>query len=258
MSKSLSSPPLKIPFAERREREFLYLKEVDILIAATQNTRAGTRNAALAMLLFCQTLQPVEIGWLRWCDVDFNKNTLQVIRNRTKSSQSQPLSVNRQHLSITEVDILKELQYLSTTDWLLQSERRQRLSERSLHHIIAQAGIEAQLPLPVHPYMLRRTGLYYRAALLLEPLGLSLRQCCLLWNLYLTSSSLSPQEEIEYHVIKRRQEEGFINALEKIKAFTGITAYDNLIDYLLGAFLLFPRLQGIPQNYWLAPPNWLP
>ena len=112
MSKSLSSPPLKIPFAERRDREFLYLKEVDILIAATQNTRAGTRNAALAMLLFCQTLQPVEIGWLRWCDVDFNKNTRQVIRNRTKSSQSQPLSVNRQHLSITEVDILKELQYL--------------------------------------------------------------------------------------------------------------------------------------------------
>ena len=256
MSKSLSSPPLKIPFAERREREFLYLKEVDILIAATQNTRAGTRNAALAMLLFCQTLQPVEIGWLRWCDVDFNKNTLQVIRNRTKSSHSQPLTVNRQHLSIAEVDILKDLQYLSTTDWLLQSERRQRLSERSLHHIIAQAGIEAELPFPVHPYMLRRTGLYYRAALLLQPLGLSLRQCCLLWNVYKTSTDLSPQEEIEYYAINRRQEEAFLFALEKIKVFTGITAYDNLIDYLLGAFLLFPQLQEIPQNYWLSPPHW--
>lgn len=258
VSKPLSLPPLKTPFTQRREREFLYLQEVDLLIAATQKTRAGTRNAALAMLLFCQALQPVEIGWLRWCDVDFNKNTLQVIRNRTKSSRSQPLAVNRQHLSIAEVDILKDLQYLSTTDWLLQSERRQRLSERSLHHIIAHAGIEAQLPFPVHPYMLRRTGLYYRAALLLQPLGLSLRQCCLLWNLYFTSTSLPPQEEIEYRAILRQQEEGFLNALEKIKAFTGITAYDNLIDYLLGAFLLFPHLQEIPQNYWLAPLQWLP
>jgi type 1 fimbriae regulatory protein FimB len=106
--------------------------------------------------------------------------------------------------------------------------------------------------------MLRRTGLYYRAALLLEPLGLSLRQCCLLWNVYKTSASLSAQEEIEYHAINRKQEEGFLFTLERIKAFTGITAYDNLIDYLLGAFLLFPRLQEIPQNYWLAPPNWLP
>lgn len=256
MSKSLSSPPLKIPFAARREREFLYLKEVDHLIAATQNTRAGTRNAAIAMLLFCQALQPVELGWLRWCDVDFHKFTLQVIRNRLKSTLNQPLVVNRQWLCAPEVDILQELQSFSTTDWLCQSERKQRLSERSLHHIIASAGVEAQLPFPVHPYMLRRTGLYYRAALLLQPLKLSLRQCCLLWNLHLTSTIITKQDEIEYHAIDRRQEEGFFHALERIKAFTGITAYDNIIDYLLGAFVLFPRLQEIPQHYWLAPRNW--
>lgn len=61
MSKSFS-PPLKIPFAKSREREFLYLEEVDNLIAATQNTRAGTRNCARAMLLFCQALQPIELS----------------------------------------------------------------------------------------------------------------------------------------------------------------------------------------------------
>ena len=257
MSKPLSLPPLKTPFTQRREREFLYLQEVELLIAATQNTRAGTRNAALAMLLFCQAGQPVEISWLRWYDVDLNKKTRQVICNRTPTSRNQPLSVNRQHLSIAEVEILKELQYLSNTDWLLQSERRQRGSERSVHHIIASSGVEGGPPFPVHPYMLRRSGLYYRAALLLKPLGLSLRQCCLLWNLHHTSTSLSPQEEIEYRAISRFQEEGFLFTLERIKAFTRITAYDNLIDYLLGAFLLFPRLQGIPQNYWLAPSNWL-
>jgi type 1 fimbriae regulatory protein FimB len=250
------SPPLKIPFALRRDREFLYLEEVDKLIAATQNTRAATRNKAIATLLFCQALQPVEICWLRWCDIDFHKNTLQVVRNRPSSSQCQPLVVNRQSLSLAEVDILQELQYLRTTDWLLESERRQRLSERSLHHIIAQAGVEAQLPFPTHPYMLRRTGLFYRAALLLQPLGLSLRQCCLLWNLYKTSTPLSGGSEIEYHVTPRKQEEAFLNAIERIKAFAGITAYDNVIDYLLGAFLLFPHLQGIPQNYWLTPSNW--
>ncbi len=255
MSKS-SSPPLKIPFADRRERQFLYLTEIDKLIAATHNTRAATRNSSLAMLLFCQALQPVELCWLRWCDVDFNKNTLQVIRNRLRSTLNQPLIVSRQSLCFSEVDILQELQYLSTTDWLWQSERRQRLSERSLHHIIAQAGVEAGLPFSVHPYMIRRTGLYYRAALLLEPLGLSLRQCCLLWNLYKTSTTLSSEEKIEYHAIERKREEAFLNVLERMKTFSGITIYENVIDYLLGAFLLFPRLQGIPQNYWLRPKNW--
>jgi type 1 fimbriae regulatory protein FimB len=64
--------------------------------------------------------------------------------------------------------------------------------------------------------MIRRTGLYYRAALLLEPLGLSLRQCCLLWNCYKTSVSLSGEEKFEYQAIERKQEEAFLNALEQI------------------------------------------
>ncbi len=256
MSNSLSSPPLKIPFSNHRDREFLYLSEIDNLIAATHHTRAATRNSSLAILLFTQALQPIELSWLRWCDIDFQKNTLQVVRNRPKSTHNQPQVVNRQPLSAAEVDILQELQHLRNTDWLWESERRQRLSERSLHHIIARAGLEASLPFPVHPYMIRRTGLYYRAALLLEPLGLSLRQCCLLWNLYLTSTSLSAEEKVEYMAIERKQEEAFLNSLEQMKNFTGITIYENVIDYLMGAFLLFPHLQGIPRNYWLSPKNW--
>jgi type 1 fimbriae regulatory protein FimB len=79
-----------------------------------------------------------------------------------------------------EIEILQELALQSKTDWILESERQQRLSDRSLHHIVHQAGIVAGLPIPVHPYMLRRSGLYYRAALLLQTANLSLHECCLL------------------------------------------------------------------------------
>ncbi len=48
-------PPRKPPNASRREREFLYLHEVDALIAATRQTRAPIRNQALVMLLLCIT-----------------------------------------------------------------------------------------------------------------------------------------------------------------------------------------------------------
>jgi len=63
-------PPLKLPNSSRREREFLYLHEVDALIAASRQTRVPIRNQALVMLLFCQALQPSEICWLRWCDLN--------------------------------------------------------------------------------------------------------------------------------------------------------------------------------------------
>jgi len=155
-----------------------------------------------------------------------------------------------------EIDILRQLEEQRTTDWLFASERKQRLSDRSLHHIIQQAGEVADIPFPTHPYMLRRSGLYYRAALLLQPLGLTLRQCCLLWNWNGTTVEFSPQSEQDYRAIDKAQVNAFKAALEKLKALKRIAVYQNVIDYLLGAFLLFPRLQGIPQDYWLAPNRW--
>ena len=184
-------PPRKLPSTDRRDREFLYLHEVDALIAACRQTRAPIRNQALVMLLFCQALQPSEICWLRWCDLNSTANTLLVVRNPSKFLRRKPqVVVNQQPLCPAEIEILQELVQLSKTDWILESERQQRLSDRSLHHIVYQAGVVAGLPIPVHPYMLRRSGLYYRAALLLQSANLSLHECCLLWNYYATSSAM--------------------------------------------------------------------
>ncbi len=83
-------PPRKTNFSDRREREFLYLSEIDALITATRQTRAPIRNQALVMLLFCQALQPSEICWLRWCDLNKAARTLLIVRNRSKSLRIQP------------------------------------------------------------------------------------------------------------------------------------------------------------------------
>ena len=250
-------PPRKLPNTSRRERQFLYLHEVNVLIAATSQTRAPTRNQALIMLLFCQALQPSEICWLRWCDLNFTARTLLIVRNRSKSLRLHPrVVVNQQPLCPAEIGILQELVQLSKTDWILESERKQRLSDRSLHHIVQQAGIVAGLPIPVHPYMLRRSGLYYRAALLLQEANLSLHECCLLWNYYATSSAMPASFQLEYGAINRKREETFLLAFDQITAFSGISADENIIDYLLGAYLLSPPKPEIYNNYWLAPSNW--
>ncbi len=117
---------------------------------------------------------------------------------------------------------MQELVQLSKTDWILESERKQRLSDRSLHHIVYQAGVVASLPIPVHPYMLRRSGLYYRAALLLQGANLSLHECCLLWNYYATSSAIPASAQIEYQAINRKREETFLLVLTKSKLLLGL------------------------------------
>jgi type 1 fimbriae regulatory protein FimB len=151
---------------------------------------------------------------------------------------------------------LQQLEEQRTTDWVFASERKQRLSERSLHHLIQQAGIVAGLHLPVHPYMLRRSGLCYRAALLLQPLNLSLRQCCLIWNWHTQNISRFSKAAQEYRALNPEQVSAFLAVLARLKAFSGIQLFENVIDYVLGAYSLFPRLQNIPQDYWLASKAW--
>ncbi|MDZ4877730.1 MAG: Tyrosine recombinase XerC [Chroococcidiopsis cubana SAG 39.79] len=247
-------PPLKTVFQQRREREFLYLHEVDAVIAAMEKTRYPTRNKAIALLLFCQCLQPSELCWLRWSDLDLTRKTLYIIRNRElKSGTRLHKQVNLQPLCAPEIELLQHLAQERRCDWLFATERRSRLNQRSLHYLIAQAGESANLPFPIHPYMLRRSGLYYRAALLLQPLHLSLQQCCLLWNWHGTKVEFSRQQEREMMAIGVAKSEAFLAALKQLQSFTRIQSYDNLIDYLLGAFLLFPHLDSPIDDYWLAP-----
>ena len=252
-----TSPPLKTAFVKCREREFLYLHEVDAVIAAMEKTRYPTRNKAIALLLFCQCLQPSELCWLRWSDLDLTRKTLYIIRNRElKSGARLHKQVNLQPLCAAEMELLQHLALSRRCDWLFATERRTRLNQRSLHYLIAQAGKIAHLTFPIHPYMLRRSGLYYRAALLLQPLHLSLQQCCLLWNWHGTKVKLSKQQEREMRAIGEATSQAFLAVLTQMQSFTRIQSYDNLIDYLLGAFLLFPHLDSLTYDYWLVPKSW--
>lgn len=256
---SRTPPPLKTVFHQRREREFLYLHEVDAVITAMEQTRYSTRNKAIAMLLFCQCLQPSELCWLRRADLDLTRNTLYLIRNRElKSGARRHKQINFQLLCAAEVELLQQLAHESRCDWLFATERQTRLNQRSLHYLIAQAGKIANLTFPIHPYMLRRSGLFYRSALLLQALGLSLQQCCLLWNWHGTKVEFSRQQEREMMAMGVAKSEAFLTALKQLQSFTRIQSYDNLIDYLLGAFLLFPHLDRLPNDYWLAPVDWQP
>jgi type 1 fimbriae regulatory protein FimB len=106
--------------------------------------------------------------------------------------------------------------------------------------MVYQAGSQASSPIPVHHYMLRRSGLYYRAALLLQAANLSLHECWLLWNYYATSSAMPASAQIEYQATNRKREETFLLAFDQIKAFSGIGVDENSIDYLLSAYFLFP------------------
>jgi type 1 fimbriae regulatory protein FimB/type 1 fimbriae regulatory protein FimE len=135
-----------------RSREYLESREVTSLIAAAgRSGRYGPRDRTLCLMMFRHGLRVSEACGLRWDAVDLAAGLLHVSRLKHGVPSTHPLRG-------PELRALRELR----RDWpnspyLFCSERGAPLTPRTVRAIVARAGIEAGLSLPVHPHMLRHS-----------------------------------------------------------------------------------------------------
>jgi len=151
-------PPRKPRNSERRAREYLTPSEVeDLLRAARQRGRYGQRNATLLLLMYRHGLRVAEVVCLRWDMLDLKTAVLHVQRVKHGVATVHPLRG-------PELRALRQLQHTAPgIAYVLLSERGGPLTARAVHHIVAQAGVAAALPFPVHPHMLRHACGFYLA-----------------------------------------------------------------------------------------------
>jgi len=257
-------PPRKPKNLDRRVREFLYPHEITALIEVAKNSRNPQRDSTLLLLTFCHALQPIEVTSLQWQHVNFAEKmepaTLTIYRNRRRGLYPQEFVPDIHLLSTTEVKFLRQLahEYKGAT-LLFPSERRHRLSERSIHHIVSRAGVLAGLEFPIHPYMLRTSGILYRAALLLRKMpSVTFRQCYLTWLRYGTFTTLSVAEKREFSSIDPSVVEAVWTVVERIREFMGVNSYNHAAKYVLQVFAAYPSNEHLPVDFWLKPPDWPP
>jgi type 1 fimbriae regulatory protein FimE len=74
-------PPRLVPYSKRRQREYLTVKEVGLLIdAARERGRYGRRDATMILIAYRHGLRSTELCTLRWDQVDFGRGLLHVRR----------------------------------------------------------------------------------------------------------------------------------------------------------------------------------
>lgn len=143
-----STPPRRQSNESARSREWLTLPEVTKLWeAAGKIGENGHRNRTLILIGFRHGLRVTELINLRWELIDLVGKT--VFIRRLKGSKSGQHTLERD-----EVAALRRLHPVDSGPVFL-SERGERLSRRTVLHIIKQAGIAANLPVSVHSHMLR-------------------------------------------------------------------------------------------------------
>lgn len=144
------APPRRRPNRDTRSREFLTPDEVETLVTAAKGAkRHGARDHCLVMLMYRHGLRVSEAVALRWDQVDLKAGLLHVNRLKNGVPSTHPLRG-------PELRALRQLR----RDWpestyLFVSERGGPMTASNVRKLIARAGLEAKIPFPIHPHMLR-------------------------------------------------------------------------------------------------------
>lgn len=151
----MTKPPQKIANIERRAREFLTPNEIDQLIdAAKKLGRHGHRDASMILLAYRHGLRVSELVSLRWQQIDLTTGLMQVNRLKNGLNSVHPLFG-------PELRALRKIKRAyPQTDYVFISERGSPMIDSTFRKIVARAGIEAKLGLPIHPHMLRHSTGY--------------------------------------------------------------------------------------------------
>jgi integrase len=140
--------PLRRPNAELRPREHLTEREVEKLMEATKGNRWGQRDATMILMAFRHGLRASELCSLQWSDAEFESGTLHLRGAKGGTTATHPLLGD-------ELRALRVLKREAKSPFVFVSERSSPVSTAGFAKLVERAGVEAKLPFPAHPHMLR-------------------------------------------------------------------------------------------------------
>ncbi len=151
-------PPQRPKNDEVRAREYLLPEEVERMVkAAGAVGRYGLRDRCLILVMYRYGLRAKEAGDLLWSQIELKPGVIHIKRCKGGMNGARGIDGN-------ELKALGKLRKeYPNSQFVFASERDTRLSERTIHHIVARAGRLAELDFTLHPHMLRH-GCGYRLA----------------------------------------------------------------------------------------------
>ena len=149
---TISVPPKRMRNADRRNREYLTPNEIDSLLnAVKQIGRYRQRDAAMILMAYRHGLRVSELIALKWSQIDLKQGLLHVIRRKNGVASTHPLfGPELRALRIVKRDY-------PDNDYVFMTERKTPITDSTFRKMLARAGKEAKLGMPIHPHMLRHS-----------------------------------------------------------------------------------------------------
>ncbi|HDC1420155.1 TPA: tyrosine-type recombinase/integrase [Salmonella enterica] len=137
-------------------RNYLTRTEVEALLySATMDAYHPERNHCMLLMAFVHGLRVSELLSLKISDIDISGCTLYIQRMKNGFSTIQPLLRDEITGIHCWMKIRATIDEAENSEFLFVSQKGQQLSRQQFYNIIKKTGERADLPLKVHPHMLR-------------------------------------------------------------------------------------------------------
>ena len=146
--------------SQYRKREHLTKAEVDKLITAAKKLGRGNnanRNELLFTIMFRHGLRVSEAVNINWEDTDLDSKQIRIRRLKGSISNDQPLQKD-------VIKMLKKLPTYGKRGVVFASERGKRMTSSNVRTLIKRAAEKTNIPVSVHPHMLRHSCGHHMAS----------------------------------------------------------------------------------------------
>ncbi|MBY4850245.1 tyrosine-type DNA invertase [Serratia marcescens] len=136
------------------KRKYLTGEEVRSLLLAISREQGSYRDYCMVSMAFLHGLRVSELTGLKVTDYDPLSKTILIRRLKGGLSTSHPLLLE-ESTALEQWLVEREAFVGHSLPWLFLSRRGKRLSRQRFYQLLKGYGQRAQLPLPIHPHMLR-------------------------------------------------------------------------------------------------------
>jgi type 1 fimbriae regulatory protein FimB len=139
----------------RERRKFLYEDEIHRLLEACQDHPYRVRNQAQILLTYNHALRNGEMCYMKWHQINFDKNTILVKRQKGGVDWCNPLYKSEKEylLELREINKKNNIEspYIFITSW------KKVITPQWFAKFLKKLGVKANIDADVHPHMLRHS-----------------------------------------------------------------------------------------------------
>ena len=146
------------------KRKYLTHKEIELVLTTISSEMSSYRDYCMVNMAFIHGLRVSELIYLEVADYDPLSNEIFIKRLKGGLSTNQPL-LSHENSALLHWLTERESYPGRDTPWLFLTREGNRMSRQRFYQLLKGYGEKANLPLPIHPHMLRHACGYNLAEL---------------------------------------------------------------------------------------------